>query len=64
MIYGELGRAPIQAVIDQNMLNLWARIMNAKNKQICKTLYQVTCKLHRIGAVKPDWILLCTDLSE
>ena len=28
MVYGELGRTPLQASIDQNVLNFWAKMTN------------------------------------
>ena len=32
---------------DQRMLNHWARLVNAKDKQLKKILYQITCSLCR-----------------
>ena len=55
MVHGELGRAPLQASIDQNVLNF--RLVNANNKQFSKTLYHVTYKLNKTGLIKSDWIL-------
>lgn len=57
MVYGELGRMPLQALIDQNVLNFWARILNANDKQISKILYNVTYRLNKVGLLKSDWIL-------
>ena len=31
---------PLQASIDQNILNLWIKIVNASDKQFSKILYQ------------------------
>ena len=43
MVYGELGRTPLQASIHQNVLNFWAKIVNAKDKKNSKTLYHISC---------------------
>ena len=36
-----LGRIPLQASIDQNVLNFGAKIVNANDEQFCKTFYRV-----------------------
>ena len=57
MVYGELGRTPLQASIDQNVLNFWSKKVNANDKQFSKTLYHVMYTLNKTGLIKPDWIL-------
>ena len=54
-VHGELGRAPLQASMDQNVLNF--RLVNANDKQFSKTLYHVMYKLNKTGLIKSDWIL-------
>ena len=54
MVYGELGRTPLQASIDQNVFNFWAKIVNANDKQFSKTLYHVMYKLDKTGLIKSD----------
>ena len=57
MVYGELGRAPLQASIDQNVLNFGAKMVNANEKQFSKTLYHIMYKLNKTGLIKSDWTL-------
>ena len=57
MVYGESGRATLQANVDQNVLNFWAKIVNANDKQFSITLYHVMYKLNKTGLIKSDWIL-------
>ena len=57
LVYGELGGTPLQASIDQNVLNLWAKIFNANDKQFSKILYHVMYELNKTGLIKSDWIL-------
>ena len=54
MVYCELGRPPLQASTDQNVLNFWAKIGNANDKQFSKTLYHVVYKLNKRGVIKSD----------
>ena len=57
MVYGEVGRTPLQASIDQNVLNFWAKLGNENDKQFSKILYHVMYKLNKTGLIKSDWIL-------
>ena len=36
MVLGKLGRNPLHASIDQNLLNLRAKIVNANDRQLLK----------------------------
>ena len=43
MVYGELGRAPLQASINQNVSIFWAKRVNANDKQfIMSRIYSLT----------------------
>ena len=55
MIYGELGRNPIQLYVDQRMLCYWVKIINAKDGKLNKSLYQVILALHKMGALVSPW---------
>ena len=47
MLYGELGRFPIQTLINQRMLNYWGILTHAKAQKLNKRLYQLTLQLSR-----------------
>ena len=56
MIYGELGRYLWRVLIDQHMLNYQAQLVNAKDKELKKILYQITCSLCHKGELVSNWI--------
>ena len=62
MVYGELGRTPLQANIDQNVLIFGAKIVNANDKQFSKTLYHVMYKLKQSRSDKIRFDFACSKL--
>ena len=57
MVYGEVGRTPLQASIEKNVMIFGAKIVNANDKQFSKTLFHVMYKPNKTGLIKSDWIL-------
>ena len=56
MVYGELGRLPLQFNIDSRMLCFWYRIFTGKNNKFSITFYKLMYKLHSLGIYSCKWI--------
>lgn len=56
MVYGELGRFPLQTFINQRMLNYWARMIQSDDHRLNKRLYQITYTLCKQRQFESEWI--------
>jgi len=56
MVCGELGRHPMQMLVDQRLLNYWAKIVTSKEKKLNKIVYQITYHLCRSNVMQAPWI--------
>ena len=57
MVLGELGRCPLQMLVDQRMLNYWSRTLSHKDSKLNKILYQILVKLSDNGIFESPWII-------
>jgi hypothetical protein len=58
MVYGELGRVPMNVYIKQRMLSYWFKIMNCDNA--CKLsfiMYKLMYSMHVTGTYSSPWIV-------
>ena len=55
MIYGELGRFPIEIVIKLRMVNYWNSLLDSNNK-LSNILYKLIFKLHENNQIDFKWI--------
>lgn len=50
MIYGELGRYPLEIQIKTSIISYWSRIFTGKDTKIAKLIYDLgICMNHEIG---------------
>ena len=60
MVYGEVGKLPLQVTIDKSMINYWNRLLN---KDI--TSYaSITLKLLISGEYKTQWLSRVTGILD
>ena len=55
MVYGELGRYPLDLIIKRKMVMFWNNLLKEKNK-LSSIMYQVMLKLHSTSPSKFKWI--------
>ena len=69
IVYGELGRVPLQVLINARMIGFWQKIVSGKKEKISRMLYNIIYNLHREGVFQSNWlahvknILVKNDLS-
>ena len=56
MTYGEVGRGKIRSIIDNRMIQYWARIINSKNYKLSKLMYSLLLKMHDNNVYKSKWL--------
>ena len=56
MIYGELGRYPIDIEIKSKMLGYWQRILRSKENKLTHVLYNILLKLYNENIYKSPWL--------
>ena len=56
IVYGELGRMPLELLIKQRMINYWAKIVSSHNAKINKILYSIMFELHQNNRFVWPWI--------
>ena len=61
MLYGELGRYPINITIKSGMINYWTRIITSKHNKLGFLLYQ---KLRATTQINSKWILHIQQILE
>ena len=47
MVYGELGRYPMEIQIKTRMITYWSKLINGKDKKYAKLLYDLDFKLQQ-----------------
>ena len=57
MIYGELGRVPLDCQVKLNMVKLWNRLLQSENK-LSNTLYKLMLRLSEHENVQFKWLNL------
>ena len=54
MVYGELGRYPIEITIKTRMINYWSRLINGKHSKLAFILYR---KMRATDGMHSNWVL-------
>ena len=57
MIYGELGRLPLNIIIKKRMINYWTSLLTSKNMKLSVSMYKLLFKLHCEGIYSDKWLL-------
>ena len=54
MVYGELGRYPIEITIKTRMINYWSRLINGKHNKLSFILYR---QMRASDGMHSNWVL-------
>lgn len=57
MIYGELGRRPMNVLIKSRMVSYWAKILISKGEKLNRIMYSLLHQLDKNNIIKSDWLL-------
>ena len=57
MLYGELGRYPINILCKSRMVGFWQRIINGKHDKIAYRLYKILLSMHQRDFFHSKWLL-------
>ena len=61
MVYGELGRYPIEITIKTRMINYWSRLINGKHNKLAFILFR---KMRASDGMHSNWVLKIQRLLE
>ena len=56
MVYGEVGKLPLQVTVDKRMINYWIRLLNKDSTSYASIIYTITLKLFISGEYKTQWL--------
>ena len=56
MVYGEVGKLPLQVTVDKHMINYWIRLLNKDSASYASIIYTITLKLFISGEYKTQWL--------
>ena len=56
MVYGEIGKLPLQVTIDKHMINYWIRLLNKDSISYASIIYTITLQLFISGEYKTQWL--------
>ena len=57
ILYGELGRYPIDLIVKSRMIGFWQRIVNSKSDKISNKLYSILLSMHKRGLFHSKWLM-------
>ena len=57
ILYGELGRYPIDLIVESRMIGFWQRIVNGKSAKISNKLYSILLSMHKSGLFHSKWLM-------
>ena len=64
LVYGELGRFPLDIVIKVRMLGYWAKLLTGKQNKLCAKMYSVLLHLCNTGAYESPWLIAIRSILE
>ena len=56
MVYGELGRQPIDVIVKGRMLAYWARLLTGPPHKYAHLMYNLCLQLHTSGKIVFPWL--------
>ena len=56
MIYGEVGKLPLQVTVDKNMINYWLRLLNKDQHTLAYIMYTIIFTLFTRNEYKAKWL--------
>ena len=57
MVYGELGRFPLEISIKARMVGYWSRLIKGDDSRLGKIMYNCLLDLHRRNVYSPPWLI-------
>ena len=57
MLYGELGRLPMNYNVELRVVNFWFRLVNGNKRKISYHIYKLLYRLDKEGIFHSDWIV-------
>jgi hypothetical protein len=70
MMYGELGKSPLENTVDKRMIHFWIKMSEGKASKLTCIVYKLLYKLYSAGEHKSVWldtvkhILDCSGVSD
>ena len=61
MVYGELGRFPLNITIKQRVVGYWAQILSGKEAKLTRLVYNQVRDMHTQNLFKTDWLEFLID---
>ena len=56
MIYGKVGKLPLQVTVNKNMMNYWLRLLNKDEHTLSHIMYTIICTLFTRNEYKTQWL--------
>ena len=56
MIYGEVGKLPLQVSVDKQLIAYWFRVLNKDVHTFAYMVYRIALNLSRRGEYKSQWL--------
>ena len=56
MVYGEVGKLPLQVTVDKHMINYWIRLLNKDSTSHASIIYTITLKIFISGVYNTQWL--------
>ena len=57
MVYGEIGRTPLEVGIKSRLLNFWGRIISGNQNKLSYLIYNLIYEMHLSETFHSDWIV-------
>jgi len=64
MLFGELGRLPIELIIYRRMVCYWARLLSGKNSKLSTLLYKVMLNDYIVNGTEYKWVITIKNILE
>ena len=64
MVYGEVGKLPLQVTIDKHVINYWIRLLNKDITSYASIIYTITLTLFISGEYKTQWLIRVKDILD
>ena len=56
MIYGEVGKLPLQVTIDKHLINYWLRLLDKEENTLAYIIYRISLNLFCREEYKGKWL--------
>ena len=56
MVYGEVGKLPLEATADKRIVSYWLRLLNKNEDTFVYMLYNIALQLFNRGECKTMWL--------